>query len=232
MDRRDFISQSFVTAGTCALSFSSFASFDLTGSGTIHLRPGVVGQQEFERAVGQATRTGKSLLLHPQTKVALTKNTLVTCSLTSSGSVVEIASGKRLTFEGAVGKELKVVGISFKGETLVKHDGPISFDKNEFSNMKGDGVVVEKATSVTFSQNKVKSSGHAFVLLNNQKSAIVANQLEVSGPDRQFVWAENSFNLVIKDNTLINKSSGYPSIAISNDHDQNPNLILTNNKTA
>lgn len=232
MDRRNFLSQSFVTMGTCAISFSSFATLDLGGVGSVNLRSGVVGQQEFDRAVAQATRNGKALMLHPQTKVILTRNTTVSCSLTSSGAVIEIAPNTRLMFEGPEGKELKTVGVIFKGETLVKHDGHVTFDKSQFLNNEGDGVVVEKATSLAFRNNKVKSAGHSIVILNNDKSSIVGNQLEVIGGDRHFVWAENSYNLTIENNHLINQSSGHPSIAISNDHDQNPNLILTNNKTA
>ena len=232
MDRRNFLSQSFVTMGTYAISFSSFATMDFKGNASVSLRPGLISQKEFEVAAHNAETNRRMLVLHPNTKVNISTNLDITCSIVGNGGTINISKGARLNFVGEKSSSIKVSSVKFQGEVVFSHEGKVKISQNDFVNNYGDALTLDTNASFEVFDNKISSTTHGIVVLRNNKGSITSNTVEVNGDEGHYVWAENSFNLVVENNTFSHSTTGNPSLGIANDHDLNPNLTLRNNRIA
>jgi hypothetical protein len=232
MDRRNFLSQSFVTMGTYAISFSSFAAMDFGGLASLGLRPGAISQKEFEAAAHKAHLNNRVLILHPQTQVKVSRDLNISCSIVGNGGAIKVSKGAKLNFIGEQNSTLKVSGIKFHGEIVFKHHGDVKVSKNSFVNPYGDALVLDSNKTFELTSNTISSEAHGVVVLRNSKGLISSNKIEVKGSQGQYVWAENTFNLVVTDNTFKHSMVGNPTVGVANDHDLNPNITLRNNKLA
>ncbi len=209
--------------------------FGLTRStsinGALGLRSGLIGQAEFESAIRSATNSKTTLILHPSSIVNITKNCLVTCSITGAGSQINVANEADLIFSGKESLYQKVRGLRINGRVSFEHKGNLEIVKNDFSLSPNYSLKINSESMVIFKKNIIKSeNAHALTIINNKKGLFENNEILVKGSG-QFVWAEDSFEMKIHNNSFRSLSKGFhPSIAISNKDDVNPSLSLHANK--